>query len=77
MVANNEKKGDYYVNPCLSNWELNFNSKNGWKRCFLSKPKTQYNLSQLAECFDGTQSWMEGRLLCESEFIQLKIKVQF
>ena len=46
VVPNNKKKRDYYVNPCLSNWKMNINSKNGWKRCFLLKPKTQYHLSK-------------------------------
>ena len=39
MVPNNEKKGDYYVNLCLSNGKMNFNSKNGRKRCFSCEAK--------------------------------------
>ena len=34
MVPNNEKKGDYYVNPCLPNWKMNFNYKTVERKVF-------------------------------------------
>ena len=54
VVPNHWKRGDYYVNPYLSNWKTNFNSKNGRKSCFPTlKPKLQYHLSQRGECVYG------------------------
>ena len=42
---------------------------------FLMKPKHQYHLSQWGEWICGTQSLKKRRILCESEFIQLKIEL--
>ena len=39
---------------------------------FLMKPKPQYHLSWCGECVCGAQSLKGRRLLCKSEFIQLK-----
>ena len=50
---------------------MNFNSKNGRKRCFLMKPKHQYHLSQWGECVYDAQSWNERRLWCEFEFMPI------
>ena len=38
---------------------------------FLLKPKHQCHLSQWGEWVYGAQSWKEGRLLCESVFVQI------
>ena len=43
----------------------------------LSKPEHQYYLSQRGECVYGAYSWKEWRLLCESEFMQLKNELEF
>ena len=45
--------------------------KVGEKDVFLMKPKHQHHLSQWGECVHGAHSWKEGRLLCESVFIQI------
>ena len=39
MVPNHEYKGDYYVNPCLSELKVDFNSKNGRKKSFSYETK--------------------------------------
>ena len=57
------------------NQPMNINSKNGGKRFFLMKPKHLYHLSQWGEWIYGTHSLKKRRLLYESEFIQLKIKL--
>ena len=39
VVPNHLTNRDYYVNPCLSNWKTNINSKNGGKRYFSYETK--------------------------------------
>ena len=39
MMLNHEKKGEYYVNPCLCNGWTNINSKNRGKRKFFYETK--------------------------------------
>ena len=39
MVPNHQKKGDYFVNPCLSSSQMDFNSKNGRKWSFSDETK--------------------------------------
>ena len=68
VVPNHLKRGDYYVNLCLSNWKTNFNSKNGRKVIFPLKPKHQYHLSQWVECVYSVKSWKKMRLLRKSVF---------
>ena len=75
MVPNEEKKGDYFANSCLSNWKTNSNSKNGWKRCFLLQPKPQYHLSQWGECVYGVESWKEKRLFWEYAFVEIDQRI--
>ena len=59
-----KKKGDYYVNPCLSKLKDELQCKK-W-------PKHQNHLSQLEECVYSAQSWKERRLLCESMVISME-----
>ena len=57
MMPNHEMKRDCYVNPCLFQWKMYFNSKKGNKRSFSYKtkssisliPKHQYHVSQSVE----------------------------
>ena len=42
------------------------------REVFLKKSKHQYHQSQWEECVYDTQSWKEGRLLCESKFIPVE-----
>ena len=58
-----------YVYP---NWKRIFNSKNGRKICFSHETKASIHLYQWGEWICGAQSLKEKRLLCKSEFIQLK-----
>ena len=44
---------------------------------FLVKPKPQHHLSQWGECVCGAQSLKQRRLLCKSEFIQLKNEFKY
>ena len=53
MVPNHYKKGDYYLNPSLSNWKINIKSKMVKREVFLMKPKHQYHLSWWGECIYG------------------------
>ena len=39
---------------------------------FPMKPKLQYHFSQWGKCVSGAKSCKEGRLLCESLFVQFK-----
>ena len=40
IVPNNEKNGDYYQNPCLPIWRMNFDSKeNGRRKSFSCNAK--------------------------------------
>ena len=54
---------------------MNFNSKNGRKRSFSYETKDPYHLSKWGEWIFGAQSLKEMRLLCESVFIQIEIRV--
>ena len=44
MMPNREKKGDYSTNPCLSHWNMNFNSKIGNRRSFSYDTKASISL---------------------------------
>ena len=44
MIPNHEEKGHYFVNPCLSNWKTNFNSKIGNKKGFYYETKALISL---------------------------------
>ena len=69
MVPNHEKKGDYYVNLCLSQIkDVQWIKKMVEREVFLMKAKHKYHLSRWKECVYGAQSWKEMRLLCESRY---------
>ena len=56
MVPNHEKKGDYYVNRCLTQLKTNFNSKIGNKRSFSYETKASTSLIPQWECVYDAQS---------------------
>ena len=59
MVPNLEKKGDYFVNPCLSNQPTNSNSKNGGKISFSNETKALISFIPMRRCVCGAQSLKE------------------
>ena len=73
MVPNLEKKGDYYVNLCLSQLanKLEF-QKMVERKAFLMKPKQHCHSSQLGEWVYGAQSWKERTLLCEHRSVPIE-----
>ena len=46
-VVQSLKKRDYYVNLCLSNWNMNFNTKNGRKKCFSIETKASISFTPM------------------------------
>ena len=60
------------MNPCLPNWKMNLNSKNGTKRSFSYETKASTHLSQWVEWIYAAQSLKERRLLSESIFIPIE-----
>ena len=74
MVTNREKKKIILWICVCWNRLMNINSKNGGKGCFSYETKASIPFIPIGEWICGTQSVKERRLVCESEFIQLKIE---
>ena len=55
-----------------ANWEMNFNSINGWKRSISYETKASILLSQCREWICAAQPLKESGLLCECMFIPVE-----
>ena len=49
MVPNREMLGDYGLNPCLSDWKMNLNSKNGQMKSISYETKATIHISWCGE----------------------------
>ena len=53
------------------NWRMDFNSKNGGKRCFSCETKTSISFIPTRECVCGAQPWKRKRLFYKSVVVQI------